>query len=296
MPAQAAAEPIDEQIRRLYPALSATEKRLADVALARRDALLGYSATELAALAQASKASAARFFRRLGYADFGAFRARLRAEADRHAPLNRMAAGRPGRRLGPRLQSHVEQDLACLARLPQALDAAALERAVTLLAQARRVRVLGYRNAHTVAFYAQALLHQVRPQVALLNDAAARETELVADLEKTDVVLAIDLRRRTRRLAVLLAAARGRGARVLLVTDAQVSALDALADAVLRSPSHSAQIFDAYVAPVSLVNFLASEVAARSERAARARLARIEDLHLALADLEGGESASKDPT
>lgn len=279
-------ESLEARIRSRYPTLSATERRLADTVLAQRDALLGFSATELAHLAAVSKASAARFFRRLGFPDFNAFRARVRAEVASNVPLHRMAQRRPSRNMLARLGQHARNDAACLARLDAVLDGDALERAVSVLAQGRRVWIVGYRNAHTVATYAHALLHQVRAQVALLNDVAARESELLADLDKADVVLVIDLRRRAARLPVLLGAVREAGAKLILLTDAQVSAIETSADAVLRSPTHFGQMFDAYVAPISLVNFLACEVAARSDSAARKRLARIERLHHELADLE----------
>ncbi|MNR67543.1 hypothetical protein D3C85_1916060 [compost metagenome] len=44
-------------------------------------------------------------------------------------------------------------------------------------------------------------------------------------------------------------------------------------------------LFDAYVCAISLVNFLATALAAR-QRNAQARLARIEQLHAALGDLQ----------
>jgi DNA-binding MurR/RpiR family transcriptional regulator len=278
-------EPLDAQVRRVYPTLSATERRLADVLLAQREALLGYSATELAQLAGASKATAARFFRRLGYADFNAFRAQLRAQVN-PAPLHRLNTARAPKQGGGRLQAHTRQDIATLERLGTDIDAATLQQAVATLARARRLWIAGYRNAHAVAFYAQALLHQVRPQAQLLNESAGRETELLADVDARDAVLAVDLRRRTRRLPVLLRALRATGAQVVLLTDAPMSELEPEAQVVLRCPTHASQLFDSYVAPVSLVNFLASELAARASTATRERLARIEELHAALADLE----------
>lgn len=279
-------EPIEARIRGLYPELSTTERRLADAVLAQREALLGYTATELARLAQASKASAARFFRRLGYADFNEFRAQVRVEASSQVPLHRMAQPHAPKSIDARLAGHLQQDAVCLGRVAPVLDSQALARAVQLIARARRVWVLGYRNAHAVATYARALLHQVRAQVAGLSDASARETELLADVDPADVVLVIDLRRRTQRLHALLDAVHSIGARTVVLTDAQVSPFDARADAMLRCPTHFGQVFDSYVACVSLVNFLAAEVAARSDAAARKRLARIEKLHRALADLE----------
>lgn len=292
----AAAATLAGRLRALHATLPAAEQRLADAVLAHRDALLGYSATELAELAGVSKASAARFFRRLGFADFQAFRAAVRAEATAAVPLHRLdaaagaAAGPRGGDLRGRLAAHAARDQQALQRLPALLDAAALDAALALLARARRVAVLGFRNAHAVAVYAQGLLHQLRPQVALLADAAGRETEVLADLGAADLLLAVDLRRRTTRLPALVRAARAAGTPVLLLTDAPVSPLEDPATVVLRCPTHDAQLFDAYVAPVSLVNFLAAALAARAPAATRARLARIEALHDALADLDGGAS------
>lgn len=282
-------EPLDAQLRRLYPSLSGAERQLADVLLAQRDAVAAYSATELAQMAQVSKASAARFFRRLGFVDFNAFRTRVRAEVIPQAPLHRLSppAGR-GKRLdlGQRLQAHAAADAACLARLEATLDLTALDAAIDRLIRGKRIWVLGYRNAHTVAFYAQALLHQLRPHVRLLDDGSGRETEWLADIDRDDVVLAIDLRRRTRRLTQLVEVLHDQGVPVVLLTDVQASALDAHAAAVLRTPSHFAQIFDAYVAPMSLINFLACEVAARANASTHKRLSQIEALHTRLDDLD----------
>jgi DNA-binding MurR/RpiR family transcriptional regulator len=285
-PSTVPTEPLDSLIRQLYTTLSAAEKQLADTVLAERGALLGYSATELAQLAGVSKASAARFFRRLGYADFNAFRAQLRAQATGQAPLHRMAQRRSRGAVLERLQEHAGNDGATLGRLAATADEGALQQAVSLLARARRVCVLGFRNGHAVAFYAHSLLHQLRANVSLLQDASARESELAADLDARDLVLAVDLRRRSRRLAPLLAALRSGGAPVLVITDAQVCGIERRGDVVLRCPTHFGQLFDSYVAPISLVNFLAGELAARSEAATRKRLERIEALHLALDDLE----------
>ena len=90
----------------------------------------------------------------------------------------------------------------------------------------------------------------------------------------------------SRFFAALALAAHAAGVPIVLLTDVLASALDAKAVAVLRSPSHFDQIFDAYVAPISLMNFIACEVATRADAATRKRLARIEALHEALDDLD----------
>jgi DNA-binding MurR/RpiR family transcriptional regulator len=271
------------RIRQCRDALSPTERKLAEVLLRHERELLGFSATELAQLAGVSKASAARFFRRLGYADFSAFRQQLRDQPAQQSPLSRIDQGPSQAASG--LQQHVQGDTARLAQLLSNLSQDSLEQALSLLSQSRRIAVLGYRNGYLSAFYASALLSQVRPDVLLLNDAAGREAELLADLGAQDLLLLVDFRRRSGRVGPLVSTVRSAHTRVLLLTDAQLSPLARAAELVLHCPSHSAGPFDSYVGAVSLLNYLASALAARLRKPARQRLARIEGLHALLHDL-----------
>lgn len=283
-------ESLAAKIRKAYGDFSVTERKLADVVLTRQKDVLSYSATELAELAGVSKASAARFFRRLGFADFNAFRQHIRTQVSQQSPLFRMDSASTRQTALTRLENHVQQDALRLRALLDGATDDTLERALMLLTQARCIVVVGYRNSTMTAFYAHALLSQVRPDVHLLNDMAGHVVEMLADLGETDVLLVVDFRRRTRRLAPIVAAARSAKARVLLLTDAQLSALTSEAAVILHCPNQSltptSQIFDSYVAAVSLVNYLATAVATQTRRQARTRMARIEDLHAVLHDLE----------
>ncbi|WP_042875806.1 MurR/RpiR family transcriptional regulator [Cupriavidus necator] len=285
---------LEAQIIQCYGEFSGTDKKLADVLLSRKYELLGYSATELADLASVSKASAARFFRRLGYADFGAFRQALRDQRASQSPLAKMdrAATPRGALTGAALpalaglQAHVQLDAHRLAALPEQLSERVLDTTLRELADARRVWVVGYRNSFMLAFYANALLSQVRPEVYLLNEQAGKDAELIAEIDSKDVLLAVDFRRRTRRLAPIVTLAAEAGAKLILLSDAPVSPLTTHATAVLRCSHHSDQVFDSYVAATSLVNYLATAMARRAHKRARARMARVERAHDLLDDLD----------
>lgn len=294
---------LEAQIQRSYAALSGAEKKLADVLLTQQKALMSYSATELAELAGVSKASAARFFRRLGYADFSAFRQALREQVSEQSPLYLMEhASLPGAADGARtvaspapamfaaLQAHVQRDSQRLVALCDQLGEHTLETTLDKLVNARRVWVVGYRNSYMLAYYASALLSQSRPEVYLLNEHAGKDAELIAEIEAKDVLLAMDFRRRARRLAGVVTLAQEAGAGLVLLSDAPMSELAARADAVLRCSQHSGhpggQVFDSYVAAVSLINFLATAMAGRTSKRARVRMARVERVHDVLGDLE----------
>ena len=81
--ADSGAQTIEELIRSRYDGLSPSDRKLSDVIVARQKRLGAHSATELAQLAGVSKASAARYFKRLGYQDFNEFRAAVRARGTR---------------------------------------------------------------------------------------------------------------------------------------------------------------------------------------------------------------------
>ncbi|MEQ9690297.1 MAG: hypothetical protein RLO48_11250 [Bauldia litoralis] len=73
-----------------FEALTPSEKKLAGLLLDRPDEILTFSATELAGFAGVSKATAARFFRTLGYADFNDVRLQAREERNRTGPVHQV--------------------------------------------------------------------------------------------------------------------------------------------------------------------------------------------------------------
>ena len=275
--------PLRERIQTQYAALSLIDRKLADVLLAHEPHLLTYSATELAALAGVSKASTARFFKRLGFTDFQAFRQHQRDGVAQPSPLSRMA--QKGAH-GSALMQHIAQDAQQLQALADTVSDQNLQQAVKLLAGARRVWVVGYRNGYMTAFYAQALLSQLRADVHLLNQGAGEDAELLADIQRGDVLLAMDFRRRTRRLSQVVDIACEAGATLVLVSDARVSALAARAQTLFICPPQGEAIFDSYVGAISLINYLATATLAHLPKKARDRMAAIEHLHTQLDDLE----------
>lgn len=278
-------DPIALKIRQHYGEMSTSDRKMADLLLRQNAGLMGYTATELADLAGVSKASAARFFRRLGFADFQAFRAELRRRASAQSPLHRMQRGERRTRSQTPFAQHVDMDVANLTALRESVDEASLTMTASLLAKARRIFVVGYRNSYATAFYAAALLSQVRPAVQLLNEVSGRQAELLADCGARDLLVVADFRRQASRLLPLVTAARATGMRVAMLTDTPLSELTAQATVVLHCPHSETQMFDSYAGAVSLVNFLATATTAQMRQPARARMKRIEDLHRTLGDL-----------
>lgn len=278
-------DPIDQRITAIFSDLTPSEKRLAGVVLEAQASLSSYTASELAQTAGVSSATAARFFQRLGYRNYNEARLHSRRAETWGSPLNELGGegqseARPGR-----LADHVGQDIQNLSRSVEILTEESVREAVELLAGARRVWVLGYRNSRALAFYARALLLNLKPEVQLLPYEGASLAEDVAGFASGDVLLAIGLRRRPRVLGEVLEVAREVGVPSILIGDPTVAHTARHASVVLRCHNRGHGIFDSTVVAMSLINFLCSALVEALGPEVRDRLARIEELHERFDDL-----------
>ena len=276
---------IEQLIRSRYDDLSPSDRKLSDVIVARQKNLVAYSATELAQLAGVSKASAARYFKRLGYQDFNGFRAEVRARFSSESPLFNLERVTQTGDQPCGFISHVQADARNLAETLERVSSHDMNKALILLKKARRIWVVGYRNGYATAFYAHALFSHAKADVTLINEAAGKSTEILADMGKGDVLFAIDFRRRTRLLPKVIDVAREAGASVVLLTYAPLSDLASQSDVVLTCPTHGLAIFDSYVAAMSMVNYLGTELVTDARSSSRKRMQRIERIHELLDDL-----------
>ena len=275
---------IQESIMAVYESLPPGEHKLADTVLARLSNLASYSATELAADASVSKATAARFFRRIGYQSFGHARRQARAEAHLASPLYALADVNLTERKSDALSRHVSADLKNLSEsLTQSGNG--LEQAIRQVAKAPRVHVVGLRNGHFVAAYAAYLLGQVRGEVVSLPGAAMTLAEDLVSLRRGDVLLVVDFRRRSTLLHTIVDTARQAGAQLVFLASPGMPPLPRAGDVVVHCLTDGASIFDSYVAAVSIVNYLCAAVAKDLGRKSRKRLVAIEDLHESLGDI-----------
>jgi DNA-binding MurR/RpiR family transcriptional regulator len=267
------AVPLEQTIRTKYDRLPVGERKIADVLLEMRGELAAYSATELAERAGVSKSTASRLVRRLGFGDYQQLRQQARAGG---SPLAEFAGALAKK---DTLARHLDHDIACLTSSLQAIPADLIRRATDMLAKPKRLWVVGFRNSYALALYARELLVQVKPDVRLLPVPGQTVVEELSALAASDTVLALGFRRHPPELAKILRAVHQAKARVVLIGGSSLDELDKHADITLRCQSHGSGLFDTYVAPISLLNYLCSEVALALGKAARTRLQRSEQLH-----------------
>lgn len=271
-------------VRAHYPDLPPAERRLAELILNFPGDLAGYSASELARMAETSNAAVTRLVRRLRFANYDEMRRRAREEREAGSPLYLLdrSSERPDIEPGTRDLDGFVENLSVTLR---AIDPAALNALADRLVSARRVYIAGFRHSYYLAGYLRWSLAHARADVHLLSREGETLGESLVDLSAQDVAIVFAFRRRVPAVERIVGIARQAGAAVAIACDpGYVGGIGA--DWIFRCQSRGLGGIDDHGPALALAHMLTAQVLKRGGPKARSRLARIDALHESLAELE----------
>jgi DNA-binding MurR/RpiR family transcriptional regulator len=272
---------VRDRIEAAWSELTPSERQVAQFVLERADDLAGFTGAELAELSGASKATVSRFFRRLGFTSYAQARVDARSLRARGVPTGGLPADHPGP-----VAAHVAHDVQNLTRAAQNLAGVDLDSVLALLAEARRVVVVGWRNSYPVALHLREQLLQARPDVALAPSPGQTVAEEVAGLAPRDVLVVVGFRRRPPTLSAVLELAADLDVPCVLLTDPAAGPPARPVAHRVVVPVDGPGAFDSYAAVMTVVAVLAEGVLAVRGSRGRERVAAVARAHAALAELE----------
>lgn len=275
------------RIQERFDKLSPSEQKLAQLILDRKDDILTYSATEMADMAKVSKATAARFFRSLGYADFNEVREQSREERNRKEPFGYSIASKAQSKQGASIGAHLEMEISNLTRTFEELRSDRLRLASDLIKEAPRVWFLGLGPEEGIARHGRLLFSRLRHDVMQIGSNQASWAEDLAMTGPRDAMIAISLKPRPRVLRPILEYAKTTRMNTIIITD-QMSLVWAQKYARLVLPCHvaSERIGPSYTSIASAIRLLAVSYAERAGENAIERLEMISEIHEELDDTE----------
>jgi DNA-binding MurR/RpiR family transcriptional regulator len=273
---------LDERLKGQYASLSPQEQRVADFIFDHFDDLISYNSAELAQLSGVSKATVSRLFKRLGYDKYKDMRDELRTLRQSGMPLTDQRDAVQGNTL---LARHYKQEMANLTQWVNALDARQFAEALTAMVAARRIVVIGMRNAYPAALPAPAAAAGPRPGAGAAPAGQSLSEELV-DLTADDLVVMMAFRRRPRIVRPLLQQLQRDGVPVLLMCEPQAHSLFPLSRWQLCAPLDSVSAYDSYASVNSLINLLANAFLHETLDSGRPRIHDIATLYQQLDELE----------
>jgi len=276
---------IEDRIHQHYTDLPKAERRLADLLLNFPGEMAAYSATELADLANVSKAAATRLFQRLGFKNFDEARRLVRDAQDWGAPLYKQPAGGPANDFESDRSAYLEGEFTALKQTLMALGQDELKTIVSALSSAKRLWFIGFRYNHVIAAYGHWQFTQFRPDVHLLPVSGQTLGEYTSNIDKDDLVIIAGFRRRTRGLLRLMELVSASGANILYLTDPTARKSPKFATWTIRCTISGEFMFDSYSAPISVLRYLSLQTFTTMGNPARMHLQNIERHHEYLSEL-----------
>ena len=273
---------IQEHLETLAP----SERKLAALLLDRADDLLTYSASELAAMAGVSKATAARLFRSLGYADFNEVRLQARQERNLAPPFARaLSVAAPARGGETTIAAHLAAESDSLARTFESLRGDVMRSAAERLARAPRLWLLGIGLDEGLARFAWPQLARVRPDVFCLGASSGSWAEELAGVTPKDALLLVLTQPRGRAVEQALAHAKATRVPTVAVVDVRNAGwARRVADVVLPCWCVKAEHAFSAMAAASMLHLLTQHVALKLGPRAAQRQGLIADLRREIED------------
>jgi DNA-binding MurR/RpiR family transcriptional regulator len=263
-----------EELRQSYEQFTLSQKRIAEYIVEHAQAVAFSTVDQMAAKLDVNPSTIVRFTYRLGLNGFPDLQERMREIVRSHLARIGDEGGDAADSQATSFGASLSHDWRNLRHTIANLDAGAFDRAVQLLAHARRIYVVGGFSTFAVAHYFAMVLAQLRANVSLLASNDGSEALGLVEVEAEDCLIAFTFphyAEGTRRIAVW---AKERKAKVLAVTDSPITAVGQLADVVILAPAAGIGLHNSMVAPIAVANallnaFAAVEGATASERFAR---------------------------
>lgn len=275
------------RIQERYAKLTAGEQKIAQLILEREDDILIHSATEIAEMAGVSKATTARFFQHLGYADFNEVKLQAREERDRTEPYDYSVSSSERVTLSRTISAHLELELRNITKTFEALRSDKMREAAELIAEAPRVWILGLGDEEGLARYARLLLSRLRHGVMILGINQGSWAEDLAMTGPKDVLLSISLPPHRSVLKQILGYAATSRLNIVTITDrSSVSEAQRYARVVLPCHVDGFALGASHTAVCSAIRLLALTYAAHAGKPAQQRLEIVATIHDELSDLE----------
>jgi len=269
-------------VRAALPNLQPAERRLGEFVCDFPGELASYSASELATLAQVSKATVSRFVQRLGYENYEAARRHARAEKQTGSRLFLTASVDSS--TVQSVGAHVAQGVANVEATFLSITEGQINAVASATLAARKVWVIGFRSSQPFASYLQWQMTQVIENIVAIPGAGQTLGESLVSITEQDTVIVFGLRRRVASTNAMLEQIIKSGAKLLYITDEGVTPL-ASATWHFRCQTLAPGPLFNHMAVMGICHLIATRAIELAGAGGRARLRAIENLNDTLDEL-----------
>ena len=257
---------IDQIVRGRPPELTRTQRKVLDFILKQPEHAVFLTATDLAQNLNVSDASIVRLAQALGYAGYPHLKRRLREYVQpKITTVDRLVETvQRVESVSDVLSDVVSRDLNNLKITLEETDPEIFARFVEEMDSARRIFIVALRSTHCLGMFMTSALRFLGREIVLLKPGVGEMWDHLRNLDARDLLIGFAFPRYTKMTVEVMDYARERGARILAVTDGELSPLNRSAHYCLNVPYGIGSYIESFTAALSLVNALVTALAFRS--------------------------------
>ena len=258
-----------KNIEKEYAKLSKGQKRLADFVVNNYDKAVFMTAAKLGEVVGVSESTVVRFATTVGFSGYPAFQRELKEVVrNKLNSIQRMEV--TSDRIGESgiIESVLSSDINQIKKTLTEIDVKAFNEAVSTIAVAKKIYVVGLRSCAPLASFLGLYLNLICESVAVIHYNSSSEVfEQMMRVSNQDVVIGISYPRYSMRTLKALEFASSRQAKVITLTDSIHSPINLYSSCNLIAKSDTASIVDSLVAPLSVINAIIVSLFIRNQKA-----------------------------
>ena len=245
-------------IKQQMSGFSKGQKLIAQYILSHYDKAAFMTAAKLGNTVGVSESTVVRFASELGFEGYPQLqRALQELIRNRLTSVQRMEVTSDQLGEGDVLHKVLNQDIEKIRRTLEKSSVEVFEQAVDAIVNARNIYILGVRSASALSGFMSFYFNQIFENVRLVNTTSTSEMfEQIMRIGEGDVFIGITFPRYSKRTINAARFAKQNGAKVIAITDSDLSPIAESADQLLLARSDMASFVDSLVAPLSVINAL----------------------------------------
>lgn len=271
---------IAQRIRNIFSQLSKGHKKIANAVLNDYEKIAYLTAGKLGQLVEVSESTVVRFAYELGYDGYGEFQHAVQELVRTRLTLNQRIDVTKERILkGDIIESVMTQDINKIRHTFEHLDREAFFGATDAIINADNIYVLGARSSDTLAQLLSYNLSLIYDNVRHVKPMSIAEIfEQMLTIGEGDVLIAFSFPRYSSKIVSAVKYAKQKGAEVIAFTDSNISPIADKAKHLLLAQGDMASYMDSFVAPISIINALITDITRKREKEIRERFDRLEQV------------------
>ncbi len=247
-----------ELIESKLPEMSKGHKAIANYIIESYDKAAYMTASKLAEQTGVSESTVVRFTMELGFEGYPYFQAALKEELkSKLTSVQRLNYTERFADDATAIRDVIQGDMDNLKDTLANLDEEAMSAAVKEILGARKIFIMGLRSSSPLSSFMHFYMTLLFDEVVHIHSNSTNEVfEQIMSITDKDVMIGISFPRYSQRTINSMEYAKKRGAKIIVITDKDNTAMTEYADVKLFAKSSMASFVDSLAAPLSLINAL----------------------------------------